>query len=254
MNMIRPLAHTILPHPARAFLRTVKKEVRRKVRPLAFSWAFAEFQKLENFDDVDRRLLERLTYGWGNHYSAHIEYMAAYLRHASQSQGPILECGSGLSTLLLGVVAARNGNEVWSLEHSDEWGSQVQQLLQRWRLTSVRLTIDKLRRYTHFERPFEWYRLPTTVMPQEFSLVVCDGPPGDTTRGGRYGLMPLMAQHLGDNCAILLDDFERASEQAIVNRWQREVSCVVEAHGSEEKYAVITVGPNKELCGHHFTF
>ncbi len=239
MDMIRPIARAILPHQARASLRTVKKEFQERYRSVAFSGAFTEFFKLESYENVDRTLLERLTSGWGNHYSAHIDYMVAYLRHASQSVGPILECGSGLSTLLLGVVAARNGNEVWSLEHNAEWGDKVQHLLHHWQLAAVRLTIDELQYYDDFE----WYRLPSADMPQQFAVIVCDGPPGNTY-GGRYGLLPVMAKYLGANCSILLDDYERAEEQAIVTRWQNEIPCVVEAYGDAEQYVVIKVGAN----------
>jgi hypothetical protein len=236
MNTIRPIARAILPYQFRVSVVNIRNELETLYRPVAFWQAFAEFRRLRCFEDVDQRLLERLTFGWGNRYSAHTEYMAAYLRYASRSKGPVLECGSGLSTLLLGVVAAHHGNQVLSLEHDLTWGDRVQKLLQRWQIKSVELNIDKLQRYWGFD----WYRIPDVQLPQKFSLVVCDGPPGETF-GGRYGLIPMMAKYLGPNTTILLDDYERTGEQTIVENWQKQIPCHVEAHGDKRKYSVITI-------------
>jgi len=60
-------------------------------------------------------------------------------------------------------------------------------------------------------------------MPRRFALVVCDGPPADTP-GGRYGLVPVMREHLSRGCVILLDDAEREHERTIALRWQTELS------------------------------
>ena len=43
------------------------------------------------------------------------------------------------------------------------------------------------------------------TLPGQFALVVCDGPPSGTL-GGRYGLVPVMREHLQPGCVILLDD------------------------------------------------
>jgi hypothetical protein len=44
---------------------------------------------------------------------------------------------------------------------------------------------------------------------------VCDGPKG-TTRGGRYGLAPVMKDRLAPGCIVLLDDTSREAERAII--------------------------------------
>jgi hypothetical protein len=68
-----------------------------------------------------------LIYGWGNEaWSARDEYLAGCINHALVSDGPILECGSGLSTLLLGAVAKRRGHSHWVLEHKPDWAKRVQ--------------------------------------------------------------------------------------------------------------------------------
>jgi hypothetical protein len=49
----------------------------------------------------------------------------------------------------------------------------------------------------------------------EIALMICDGPP-DKTRGGRYGLVPALAQRLENECVILADDADRPSEQRVL--------------------------------------
>ena len=73
-------------------------------------------------------MLAELVSAWGNAgWSAHEEYLRSCLEQALQCNGPTLECGSGLSTLLLGVVAERRGFEHWALEHQPAWSARVEQ-------------------------------------------------------------------------------------------------------------------------------
>ena len=66
-------------------------------------------------------------------------------------------------------------------------------------------------------------------MTSGISLVICDGPPGDT-RGGRYGLLPVCASHLADGCVILMDDAERMGEQAAISNWQNQYAVTVQVN------------------------
>ena len=113
------------------------------------------------------------------------EYASVVLRHSQATDGPILECGSGLSTILLGLVAQRNGNKVWALEHNAFFAEKVRSTLKSYGIKSVELYETDLRDYG----PYCWYDPPKGKMPKNFSLVVCDGPPYSTP-GGRYGMVP----------------------------------------------------------------
>jgi hypothetical protein len=163
-------------------------------------------------------LLGELIEGWGNSgWSAQQDYLRACLEAALTTSGPILECGSGLSTLLLGAVARQRGCEHWALEHMEPWAAKIEKCVARHDLRATRICVAPLRRYAGFD----WYDPPLASMQRAFSLVVCDGPPAHT-RGGRYGLLPVMRNHLAPGCVILLDDAEREHERAIAWRWQAE--------------------------------
>ena len=164
-------------------------------------------------------LLGELISAWGNSgWSAQEGYLRACIAGALASAGPTLECGSGLSTLLLGAVAQQRGQQHWALEHMPEWSIRVGRCADRHRLHAVNLHTAPLKTYAGYA----WYNPPLSRCPRTFSLVVCDGPPADTP-GGRYGLVPIMCGHLAPGCVILLDDAEREPERAIAQRWQAEL-------------------------------
>lgn len=180
------------------------------------------------------RVWRDLVYGWGGGWSAGSEYLDAVAAAAVTERGPILECGSGLTTLVLATIARRTGSSVWTLEDDPGWFRAVESGLERLRLTAdVRLA--PLRDYGDFD----WYGTDPSLLPT-FSLVVCDGPAG-STRGGRVGLLPLLSERLGRGCTILLDDAARASEQEVLRRWESQAPLSYEIRGKERPYAVVTL-------------
>lgn len=189
---------------------------------------------------VGHPVLADLVYGWGNErWSAMDEYLAASLEHALRCDGPVLECGSGLSTLLLGVVTSRTGSELWVLEHLDEWGARVQEELTRWGVEGVNMVVRPLQDYGDYA----WYDPPLERLPERFALVVCDGPPG-TTKGGRFGLVPVLGQRIARGCTILLDDAARAGERTIAARWAVELGGTLESLGTRKPFFRLVIAPS----------
>jgi hypothetical protein len=171
--------------------------------------------------------------GWGNEdYAARPTYLDAVAAAAFAQRGPVLECGSGLTTLVLAAIAERSGSRVWSLEHEWDWYVNVRSALDRLRL-SADLLFAPLRSYGDFD----WYGVDPRDLPM-FALVVCDGPP-ESTRGGRYGLLPVLREHLAAGCTILLDDAGRSGEQVALARWASEAKADVEVRGGSDPYAIV---------------
>jgi hypothetical protein len=170
---------------------------------------------------------EDLVYGWGNEsFSALPEYLDAVAAYGRSATGPVLECGSGLTTLVLAAVGA----DVWTLEHDEQWFRTVRDQLQRLGM-GVHLRLAPLRNYGQFD----WYDVEPEQFPV-FSLVVCDGPPGDT-RGGRYGLLSVLEDRLVGGCVVLLDDADRPGERDIVTAWGERVRSF-DLRGTAKPYAV----------------
>jgi predicted O-methyltransferase YrrM len=177
-------------------------------------------------------LLRRLVYGWGNEgWSAREEYLRAMIQEALVSPGPVLECGSGLTTLVLASIVGGRGVAVWTLEHQAEWAERVRRELSAMGDRSVTLSERPMRSAAEFD----WYDPPLDAMPPRFALVVCDGPP-TTTRGGRYGLAPILRDRLAPGTVILLDDAERPAEREIAARWAAELDADCEVFGTQKPF------------------
>ncbi len=163
--------------------------------------------------------------GWGNTgWSASPGYLKACMRQALASRGPMLECGSGLTTLTVGVIAAHTGNTLYVIEHSREWFTRVQESLDALGIGSVSVIYAPLKDYGDYH----WYEISHEMNRHRYAMVICDGPPGDTP-GGRYGFMPLLGRCLTDGCVILLDDASREAEQETARRWcdEQNLDCQV---------------------------
>jgi hypothetical protein len=227
MQSIRQLVKPFVPAP-------VWRLVRARHRAYRFSRTMRRF-----LADPDAALLEGsriivdLRYGWDNEgWAAFDEYQKACGREVRDARGPILECGSGLSTIVGGVIAQRHGNIVWALEHNPVWGARIQQALDAYSITSVRLCVNPLRDYG----AFTWYAPPLAEMPESFALVLCDGPPAEKTPGGRSGMLPVMQSRLARGCVILMDDAAREHESDLAARWAAALGATHSLHGTYSPY------------------
>lgn len=208
---------TLIPARLKAAAKSVLRDyrMRRGVRAIS---------KLNDGELPTRAMLQSLSLGWDNSgYAANIDYLQEVAKNASTTAGPILECGSGLTTLLLGMLAGRRGVVVRSLEHSAEWQKRISTVLTKNQISNVEVLSSPLRDYGDFA----WYDPPLPKLPDQFRLVVCDGPPG-MTKGGRYGLLPVFGARLPEGTVIVLDDAERPGEVELIDRWKNESDLAVE--------------------------
>ena len=179
------------------------------------------------------RAIDNLRYGWDNEgWAAWDEYQKACGREVRDSAGPILECGSGLSTLVAGVLAQHHEKTIWCLEHNPMWAARVQRRLDDYGISSVRVCVKPLRDYGDFT----WYEPPLAEMPETFALVLCDGPPADLTPGGRSGMLPVMHERLTPDCVIMMDDAAREHETALAKQWASALGAEPIRHGLRSPY------------------
>jgi hypothetical protein len=184
-------------------------------------------------------LLRQLARGWGNEsWSASTPVVAAMLDWFTRTTGPALECGSGLTTLTLAAAAMASGRTLLSLEHDYYWAARARGALPGSLRPSVTVAVAPLRSYG----TFDWYALEHCTLPASIGFVLCDAPPG-STRGGRYGLAPVLGRHLAPGCIVLLDDTQRAEERSIVQRWCAELGASVIYEAST--FSVLRVGRNE---------
>lgn len=160
------------------------------------------------------------------HWSAAPDFLALLVDHLRRERpAVIVECGSGLSTLIQARVCALNGHgQVWSLEHEPDCATQTREGLARYGLARVATVLDApLRRYRLDAAEYDWYDL-SGLAAQTIDLLVVDGPPGRLGPLARYPALPLLRRRLAPRCTIFLDDADRPDERAIVARWCTEYS------------------------------
>ena len=231
MNVVLKFAKAVLPD-------RVGRSLRREHRTLVLRRAMRVFLA----DPIiswqrNPRLLSDLIYGWGNEtFSAREEYLSACLEHALVRRGSILECGSGLTTILVGALLERCGGSLCALEHDAAWYEKIGACLEHYGIHCAHVVHAPLINYG----TFSWYDVPLEALPQRISLIICDGPPAGTP-GGRYGVVPLMRERLAPGSVVLLDDAGREQEHAIADRWSAELGRRYEMFGEEKPYARIAI-------------
>jgi hypothetical protein len=220
-----PLARHFIPAPLR---QTLKHAYLRRKLDSALGRIVSDAPAVPSLT-----LLEDLQVAWDNQgFGGRTDYLHEVASRAAAATGPILECGSGLTTLLIAAMSATRGIPYCSLEHMAEWRDRVAGVLARHDLP-VGVWITPLRDFGDYS----WYDAPIPGMPDEFSLVICDGPPGQT-KGGRYGLLPRMAERLASGATILLDDVDRPGEMDVLARWRAEAGLRTELR---DTYAIAYV-------------
>src|SRR5262245_8997068 len=214
----------------------VRRHLRASHKRYIFRRAISEFLcDPVSLTSSKSSLIPDLIYGWDNTgYAAFPVFLSACVQHALSTNGAILECGSGLTTILLGLIAKRQGRTVWSLEDSYDWGRRVNGVLKKNQIECVYVSMRPLKDFGEFS----WYDPPLKEMP-EFSLVICDGPPSQTP-GGRYGLLPVMRNKLAKRTVILLDDAAREDERYVASRWAFEFGMKYELLGSDRPFVRLT--------------
>jgi len=204
------------------------QELRSRRRRTAVDAALIQVARLVPRQAPSRALIAQVHRAWGNpEFTASISYLEAAASRALELGGDILECGSGLSTLLLGVLADINGFHVWTLEHDRQWADTIEERLKHRNIRNVHLRFAPLRDYGH---GVSWYDAPFAELPNAFSLVICDGPPNWKTPGGRYGLLMAMRERLAPSWNILLDDPNAAEKTGMLARLRAEPGVTVSSH------------------------
>jgi hypothetical protein len=137
--------------------------------------------------------------------------------HGSRTR--IVECGSGVSTVVLArLLRERHAGGLIALEHDRHWAALVQDHLRR-------ETLDTIARVLHAPLQGEppWYGLAgLEEVPDEVDLLVVDGPPAcDPDHGTRRApALSEFAEQLVVGATVVLDDINRPGERKVIASWE----------------------------------
>lgn len=151
----------------------------------------------------------------------------------SEAPTHVLECGSGLTTIFAAFLGQKNGFDVYALENDERWRRRIQESVQ---LATLHLPDTSIIRYENFD----WYDVAALELPS-FQVVICDGPRG-STRGGRYGLAPVLGSRIS-GATVILDDSCREGERNALDRWTNEHSAMVSWNTDAERGMAIVRFP-----------
>ena len=161
----------------------------------------------------------------------HIEITALNKRKDESGPITVVECGSGVSTILIAYALQAEGEGiVYSLDHDEEFAQMTEQRLSlhglRKHAAVIHAPIHK-QKFNGVDR--RWYNTSRLQLKAPIDVLVIDGPPKATARQARYPAFPKFRDALADEAWVLMDDAATSSERSIVNRWVSESDGELEA-------------------------
>lgn len=208
--------------PFRPIVESVRfSQMIRRLRP-----SVRELRAITAPDQIDFALLARIHAAWGNRgWSADPGFLHDLAVRVSTAQGNLLDCGSGLSTIVCAALAARNGAVVYSLEQDERWFRYMGRAIRALGLSNVVLWYTPLRSYGDFV----WFDLTGRTLPAAFSCVSCDGPSvgrrpwsPEEHANWRVGVVLVLNAMKIRFDEVVLDDAEDDRSPGVIERWRRE--------------------------------
>lgn len=151
-----------------------------------------------------------------NPWGAPADFLALSVLLARKSPGPIIEAGSGLTTLLM--AAARPDITVWCLENSPFYAMQLEHQALSANLFNINIVYAPLRD--------GWYDLSEDKLPESFGLGLVDGPP--RYLGDRMKFFDTFGDCVS---AVLCDDADDPGYLSALRVWADTKGMVVEHDG-----------------------
>ena len=140
-----------------------------------------------------------------NHWGATPDVLQLASGLAKASELPILEMGSGLSTI---VLAASSDQRVWSIEHDPRYADDLKRMVRLAGVKNVALVTADLKD--------GWYDLELDMgsLPEQFGLAFVDGPPREN------GTRMQFFDTFGARCKVILcDDADDAAYARKLKAW-----------------------------------
>lgn len=163
----------------------------------------------------------------------------------SRKPTTIMECSSGVSTIVAARAAQINGKgHIYSLEHDPMYACKTRDLLAKYQLEDWATIIDAPLTKSSYGTP--WYSLG--ALPKDTSsidMLVVDGPPSTIGKLARYPAMPSLHHLFSQNILLIIDDTDRNDEQEMLARWKTEYPGLTEFDAYCEKGCALLERTNK---------
>ncbi|MCW9004805.1 MAG: class I SAM-dependent methyltransferase [Gammaproteobacteria bacterium] len=154
-------------------------------------------------------------------WSAAADFLTLIADHCLEKKpATIVECSSGLSTLILARCCQLNEHgKVYSLENGSEYAEKTRQQINDFDLKKYATVIDApLEKKEIEDSDYLWYSIKSMPV-NSIDMLVIDGPPGFIQPNSRYPALPVLNDRLSNNCKIFMDDASRDDEKNIIQLW-----------------------------------
>lgn len=132
----------------------------------------------------------------------------------------VLELGSGTSTLIAAyILESLDHGAIISLDHDARFAEKTRQLLRQHHLADRAQVVNAPLTPLDNLNDQPWYTTDALAALPPIDLLIVDGPPDMITSQARYPALPLLFDYLADGALILVDDYMRRDEHAMVLRW-----------------------------------
>jgi predicted RNA methylase len=138
----------------------------------------------------------------------------------------VLDLGSGSTTLWMASAMRTFGIEgrIVAVDHDEKYAAHTRQAL-------VAHGLEKFAEVRHASltdlelagETWPWYDLSVFADVRDADLLVVDGPPGVLRSQARYPALPVLADRLTARARVVVDDYRRDDETAMVARWREEL-------------------------------
>jgi predicted O-methyltransferase YrrM len=143
-----------------------------------------------------------------NHWAAQPDVLQLAVELARSAKGPILEIGSGLSTVLM--AAANPDQTVWCIEHDPIYAAKLEAMVAEVGVSNVTLVTAGIKN--------GWYDLADDLaaLPETFAFAFVDGPPRQY--GDRMQFFNVFGER---STTILCDDADDKAYAEKMKTWAR---------------------------------
>jgi predicted O-methyltransferase YrrM len=139
--------------------------------------------------------------------------------------GLVVECGSGISTLWLGLMIKKLGLDarVVALDHDEEYVAKTNRMLAQHGVDGIATARHApLTDVSTGAGSQPWYDPAATEDLDGIGLLFVDGPPKPIAEMARMPALPVLWDKLAPQASIVLDDMIRQDEKEIVALWRQQ--------------------------------
>ena len=155
----------------------------------------------------------------------------------------VLEAGSGVSTVVLGLALKRFSPEsvLFSLVHDYDLFLKIQEDLKFYELEQISLLYAPFVSYEIDGNEWFWYDTTGLFkrLEQKLDLLILNSFPETAQYVNRYPALPVLREKLSDDFVLVLEDSSRKGEEEAVYRWKRELQLFKSREIDTEKRTLV---------------